>query len=126
MDWRFKKASLIAIAIACTITAARSQSPTCECTYDTWTPISMTNAPVGGVAVWTGSEMIVWSGSTNYGARYDPNTDSWTPISTDNAPSWPLVQAVWTGSEMIVWATGSTGDPDYRGTGARYNLATDT
>src|SRR5262252_2785419 len=49
------------------------------CTDDTWTPTSITNAPDGRMlptAVWTGSEMIVWGGTTdringlNTGGRY--------------------------------------------------------
>src|SRR5205823_2239106 len=67
-----------------------------ECSDDTWTATTTTNAPVARAfhtAVWTGSEMIVWGGSaggTNYlntGARYIPSTDGWTAISTTNVPS---------------------------------------
>jgi len=102
---------------------------------EAWFPTSMTNVPSarsGHTAVWTGTEMIIWGGSTliiggftNTGARYDPTTDTWRPISTTNAPS-PRSNhtAVWTGTEMIIW-----GGSDSRGplnTGARYNPATDT
>ena len=83
------------------------------CTDDTWTATSITNAPDGRMlptAVWTGSEMIVWGGTTdringlNTGGRYNPSTDSWTPTSTTNAPTARFAHtAVWTGSEMIVW-----------------------
>src|SRR5205814_1462795 len=41
------------------------------CTDDAWTPTSLTNAPVGRyshTALWTGSEMIVWGGSTGAGS----------------------------------------------------------
>ena len=60
-------------------------------------------------AVWTGSEMIVWSGRSYFGdrdtgGRYDPSTDSWKATSTTNAADGrALHTAVWTGSEMIVW-----------------------
>src|SRR4029077_3303993 len=65
------------------------------CIDGTWTPTSMTNVPAertGHTAVWTGSEMIVWGGSSttmalNTGGRYDPSTDSWTATSTTNAPT---------------------------------------
>src|SRR5712675_1695015 len=83
------------------------------CVEDTWTATSATNAPsarAGQMAVWTGSEMIVWGGGTtgptyvNTGGRYNPGTDSWTATSTTNAPSARSGHtAVWTGSEMIVW-----------------------
>lgn len=69
------------------------------------------------IAVWTGTEMIVWGGFGFYsadgqnvgiryltdGARYDPVTDTWRPVSTIGSPSdrnWGT--GVWTGTEMIV------------------------
>jgi len=63
-------------------------------------------------AVWTGTEMIVWSGATTRSGfsqggsagRYDPLVDTWRGISTDGAPQLYLgSSAVWTGTEMIVW-----------------------
>jgi N-acetylneuraminic acid mutarotase len=102
---------------------------------DSWTPTSLTNTPTrrsGHTAVWTGSEMIVWGGSTiatygvNTGGRYNPTTNSWTVTSTANAPlARSRHTAVWTGSEMIVWG----GYVDHVGdvnTGGRYNPSTDT
>ena len=82
------------------------------CTGDTWTATSTTNAPAARwfhTAVWTGSEMIVWGGKTNFspgplntGGRYNPITDSWTATSTTNAPDARYLHtAIWTGSEMI-------------------------
>src|SRR5260221_632699 len=82
-----------------------------SCTNDTWTPTSTTNAPSARAfhtAVWTGTEMIIWSGVHgcffNTGGRYNPSTDSWTATTTTNAP-YPRAEAtaVWTGTEMIVW-----------------------
>jgi N-acetylneuraminic acid mutarotase len=104
-----------------------------DCTNDTWSAVTMTNAPVARywhTVVWTGSEMIVWGGIdnngqfVNTGARYNPNTDTWVPTSTINAPS-PRVKhtAVWTGTEMLVWG-GEAGAP--LNSGARYNPTTDT
>jgi len=107
---------------------------------DTWitTPISTTGAPstrIEHTAVWTGSEMIIWGGTsgTGYsdsynsrgnGARYDPATDTWSAISTTNAPSGRYGHnAVWTGSEMIIYGGYGIG---YYNNGARYNPATDT
>ena len=77
-------------------------------------------------AVWTGSEMIVWGGTTNLsnpvndGGRYNPSANNWAAVSTNNAPSPRYFHtAVWTGSEMIVWGgfNGST----YLNDGGRYN-----
>ena len=56
----------------------------------------------GHTAVWTGTEMIVWGGSTNMalntGGRYNPSTDSWISTSTTNAPTARTAHtAVWTG-----------------------------
>jgi len=80
------------------------------------------------VAVWTGTEMIVWGGYplNNHGSRYDPLTDSWTPTSTGaNVPSeryW--FAGVWTGQEMIVW--GGNNGSGYLNSGGRYNPSTDS
>lgn len=66
-------------------------------------------------AVWTGSRMIVFGGSTSPnqsqavdGASYDPATNSWVKLPTFPARSkGNLVGtvAVWTGRRLLVWAT---------------------
>jgi N-acetylneuraminic acid mutarotase len=82
---------------------------------DAWVAIATNGAPTGRafhLAVWTGTEMIVWGGTAdnfnsiwlNNGARYNPATDSWTPVSTNGAPGTGS-GSVWTGKEMIVWGT---------------------
>jgi hypothetical protein len=102
---------------------------------------SMAEAPIpdraGATAIWTGTEVIYWGGSSKDksgsdradGAAYDPTTDSWRVIS----PS-PLVArhhhlAVWTGSEMIVWG-GIGADPGEHDTpfldGAAYDPVADS
>src|ERR1043166_8739620 len=99
-----------------------------DCTDDTWTPTTLTNAPDARdihTAVWTGSEMIVWGGYNgsflNTGGKYNPTTDSWTATSISSAPSGRWFQtAVWTGSEMIVWGGSGIG---FFNTGAKYNPA---
>ena len=104
---------------------------------DTWRPMTTSNAPTARaqfMAVWTGTEMLVWGGSADgmyeldTGGRYNPVTDTWTPMSTSNAPP-PRMQptAVWTGEEMIVFG-GVTIDEEWisKNTGGRYNPATDT
>ncbi|HEY6154835.1 MAG TPA: hypothetical protein VIW07_13935 [Candidatus Udaeobacter sp.] len=100
-----------------------------ECTDDTWTATTTSNAPTaraGHTAVWTGSEMIVWGGTAdghnypNTGGRYNPSTDSWTATSLTNAPTGRDGHtAVWTGSEMIIWG-------GFDNTGGKYNPATNS
>lgn len=102
-------------------------------TSNLWEAIWKDNLSPAGrydhVAVWTGTEMIIWGGqgdtaSLGDGARYHPALHAWTQISTNDAPS-PRGQtiAVWTGSEMIVW--GGNGDTGLVNNGARYHPATD-
>ena len=82
---------------------------------NTWsaTAMSTTGAPTareGHSAVWTGREMIVWSGTdgtttVSTGARYNPVTNAWLgATTTTSAPvaRWDAT-AVWTGTQMIVF-----------------------
>lgn len=105
------------------------------CTNDTWYPITrkVPGARAGAAAVWTGSEMIVWGGSSGGGVladggRYRPDTDTWTGMSSTGAvPSARSgATAVWTGTEMIVWGGYGAGFPTGVNTGGRYNPALDT
>ena len=80
---------------------------------DSWTATSIINVPSSRydhTAVWTGNEMIVWGGYSQYegsfntGGRYSPAANSWTSTSIVNAPAARSQHtAVWTGVEMIVW-----------------------
>jgi hypothetical protein len=82
-----------------------------ECIDDTWTATSTVNAPDARrnhIAVWTGSEMIVWGGfnfnggqvnTLNSGAKYNP-------------------------SNMTVW--GGSDRTNYLHTGGRYDPITDS
>lgn len=75
-------------------------------------------------AVWTGSDMIVWGGSSggylNTGGKYNPGDDDWHPTSTGaNVPTaraW--FTAIWTGNQMIIW--GGYDGSNFLNTGARY------
>lgn len=102
---------------------------------DSWQATSTgTNCPserYHTTAVWTGTEMIVWGGSSpsgefNTGGRYNPSTNSWQATSTGtNCPSKRNSHtAVWTGTEMIIWGGGSDGH--FIKTGGRYNAASDS
>jgi len=92
-----------------------------------WRPIAP--APSGGltqaVAVWTGSEMLVWggfdeSGFSNHGYRYNPSTDTWQYITTIGAPEPRIAMgAVWTGQSLIVW--GGNGDGYNESNGAEWS-----
>ena len=94
-----------------------------------WIPTSLTG-PIDTrdslfiTSVWTGSEMLVWGGSSGY--RYNPATDTLTAMSLVNSPSQRSGHtAVWTGTEMIIWG-GAGGNYVYLNDGARYNPVTDT
>jgi hypothetical protein len=99
---------------------------------DAWSPVSTSVAPrarASHVAVWTGTEMIVWGGGGDSpspllsGGRYDPVLDKWTETSLTGAPVIYYPRAVWTGTELIVWAWATYGGS---AKGGRYNPAKDT
>ena len=98
---------------------------------DSWTTTSIINVPAkrgDHIAMWTGSEMIIWGGQNTYwaldsGGRYNPISDSWTATSAVNVPVRRGGHtAVWTGAEMIIWGGWW---PDVN-TGGRYIPATDS
>lgn len=103
-----------------------------SCSDDSWEGISWVPMPKSNhTAVWTGTEMIIWSGldaNSNYlnsGAKYNPATDAWQPINIMGAPPGRInATAIWTGSEMIVWAGNDA--MDFFRSGGRYNPVTDT
>ncbi|PYT06089.1 MAG: hypothetical protein DMF60_10050, partial [Acidobacteria bacterium] len=104
------------------------------CSDNTWTVASATGAPgqrLGHIAVWTGSEMIVWGGYYhgtyfNDGGRYDPATDTWQATSLTGALSPRRYHvAAWTGVELILWG-GSSSTNLFTSDGARYNPMTDS
>ncbi|MCP3977960.1 MAG: hypothetical protein GY716_01335 [bacterium] len=101
---------------------------------DGWAPTSMgANVPdprFDHVAVWSGTEMIVWGGDDSTGieldngARYDPVLDSWTPTASTGAPVGRARHTVvWSGTEMIVW--GGFG-PGSLHSGGRYDPGADS
>ncbi|HEX4823296.1 MAG TPA: kelch repeat-containing protein [Candidatus Polarisedimenticolaceae bacterium] len=91
---------------------------------DTWSMTASTNVPSirsGHIAVWTGSEVIVWGGTNGTdlgdGGRYDPAADTWTPIPAAGGPSPRSGHtAVWTGARMVIWGGGASTN-----TGALYD-----
>ena len=99
-----------------------------------WISVSNTLANAPGSryehsAVWTGTEMIIWGGSTgsselNDGGRFNPALGSWIylPNAISAAPS-PRAghTSIWNGSEMIVW--GGANGSSYLNDGGRFNPA---
>jgi hypothetical protein len=103
-----------------------------------WTPITTAAAPSSRhkqVGVWTGTEMIIWSGQRyqvpfgsyfeESGGRYHPVTDTWQAISVSGSPT-PRTEgaSVWTGSKLFVWG-GIAIDGLPIDSGALYDPATD-
>ena len=129
--WNAERGSVGSTIVVPPGTLMLGNAPSTVCTADSWSRTHF-EAPDGRsehLAIWTGTEMIVWGGTGNgrprTGGRYNPATDTWTPVSTGpNAPDAGFYSSiVWTGTEMIVW--GGFGDSVVN-TGARYNPSTDT
>ncbi|MEE8524227.1 MAG: hypothetical protein V3T72_09875 [Thermoanaerobaculia bacterium] len=105
-----------------------------DCAPDTWSPIrARPRSRAGHVAVWTGSEMLIWGDRNVFsdgvpGGWYDPAIDAWYPIRMQGQPLGRAdATAVWTGSEMIVWGGCSSGEcQSSSSSGARYDPATDS
>jgi N-acetylneuraminic acid mutarotase len=105
-----------------------------NCARNTWRNTNLSGAPghrIAHIAVWTGSEMIVWGGYYNGaffgdGARYDPATDSWSSMTASGALSPRRYHvAVWDGFELIVWG-GTSSTNQFNRNGARYNPTTNS
>ena len=106
-------------------------------TTDGWTSTSVGSGVPSArgrhSAVWTGSEMIIWGGSTGYrtntGGIYTPATDSWkaTSIGTNCPSTREHFSAIWTGTEMIIWGGHEFDTNDhYYNDGGRYNPISDS
>lgn len=92
----------------------------------------------GPTVVWTGTQMILWSGQTAPGFEtptggyiYTLGSNTWSAMSTTNAPLGATDSTVvWTGSKMVVWGgyTSNSGPPPINGpsnTGGVYDPSTD-
>jgi hypothetical protein len=101
---------------------------------DSWLATQTNGAPSARrshTAVWTGSEMIVWGGSSpslarlRTGARYSPAANSWVPTSLDAPPAARSGHSTtWTGTSMFVWG-GVDSQGEFLNSGARYEAVTD-
>lgn len=93
-------------------------------------PAAPIAAPIGGVCVWTGTEMLLWGGTTNDqpsvdGAAYDPAHRRWRTLPPAPAAARGNWTGIWTGDSLILWGVTVTGQ-DTTPTGARYTPATDS
>ncbi len=84
-------------------------------------------ARTGHVAVWSGSEVLVWGGMGSDGgladgAAYEPATDSWRMLAPSPLVGRHLHSGVWTGTELVIW--GGINRAHYFD-GAAYDPATD-
>ncbi len=93
---------------------------------DAWRKLA--TSPLSGreaaATVWTGTEMIVWGGTTGQalvadGAAYNPAEDTWRPLPGSPLSARTASAATWTGREMLVWSGSETAD------GAAYDPAAD-
>ena len=86
--------------------------------------------------MWTGDELIVWSGTTspfgvgdgliNSTAAYDPDTDTWRELADSPTEIARVRGRGTTFAGHVIVTGGSTPDPDDEGTIGVYDLATDT
>ena len=67
----------------------------------------------GHVAVWTGTQLLVWGGVTDlhetvppHGVAYHPATDRWSALPMSPLRGRSGAIAIWTGTSMIVWGGG--------------------
>jgi hypothetical protein len=105
------------------------------CLGTAWTATSTLNAPEARshhVAVWTGSQMVVWGGMNgsasplNTGGRYDPAKNTWTPTSVPAALTGRYdATAVWDTVDKLVLVWGGVGANGLLNDGWRYDPATD-
>ena len=96
---------------------------------DRWRPVAAVGAPGPGqslVEVWTGSELMIWSGTISGQAApvmraYNPVTDVWRIVSQVDPPA-PRggEKAVWTGTEMLIWG-GQVSEVSPLGAGAIFS-----
>jgi hypothetical protein len=89
-------------------------------TAKTWSSIPKAPLEPRGdhVAVWTGTQMIVWGGGIESprtgmrsfadGAAYDPTARRWSRLPPSPLEARILHTAVWTGSALLVWGGADT------------------
>lgn len=80
---------------------------------------------------WTGEELILWGGGTDYnanffgdGAAYSPVAGRWEPIADGPLAARADPSSVWTGSELLIW--GGFGRSGLLTDGAAYDPEADS
>ena len=92
-----------------------------------WQPVGPLRGRHGQVAVWTGSELMIWGGDRPgrfaTGAAYDPATEGWRLVAPGLLENRSGAAAVWTGREVLAWGGLSPGG--YLADGGAYDPGTD-
>jgi hypothetical protein len=92
-----------------------------------WQPVGPLRGRHGQVAVWTGSELVIWGGDRPgrfpTGASYDPALAEWQLLAPGLLENRSGAAAAWTGREVLMWGGLSPGG--YLADGAAYDPATD-
>jgi hypothetical protein len=94
----------------------------------------VSQAPIGGrsghAATWTGREMVVWGGQTDWdsparndGAAYDPAAATWRRIGPAPLSGRLHALTLWTGREVLVWG-GLSDEGEALADGAAWDPAT--
>ncbi len=94
-------------------------------------PAAPMSGRAGHTAIWTGREMVIWGGASDFeadpfndGAAFDPAARTWRKVPA--APLSPRLdaQAFWTGREMIVFGGAAAADGAILADGAAWDPAT--
>ena len=92
-----------------------------------WKPTGPLPGRHGHVAVWTGSEVVLWGGErpgrAPQGAAYDPERDTWRRLARSPLENRSGAAAAWSGSEVLIW--GGMNGGGLLDDGAAYDPATD-
>lgn len=97
-------------------------------------PVSPLAGRIDPMAVWSGSQMLIWGGSApkvpsgetpfDDGATYDPITKEWTSLPPAPISARSNAASVWTGAEMLIWGGSENGTSLFDG--AAFNPVSNT
>jgi hypothetical protein len=86
----------------------------------------------GHTATWTGREMVIWGGISDFdaepstdGAAYDPAGGTWRKVPGAPITARYEARSYWTGQEMVIFG-GASAEGDTLADGAAWNPATNT
>lgn len=70
---------------------------------DRWRILSSEGAPRSGQGVWSGTQVIIWSGDCRVGSTYDLASDTWSTFTSVGAPTHRYGHRLaWTGHSLLV------------------------